>query len=45
VLSPHVAAYIETAFERMATACAQNALAGLDGTLDRASVVNPEVFA
>ena len=45
VLSPHVAAYIDTAFERMAIACAQNALAGLDGTLDRSSVVNPEVLA
>ncbi len=45
VLTPHTAAYIDTAFERMALACAENALAGLDGTLDRASVVNPEVFA
>jgi phosphoglycerate dehydrogenase-like enzyme len=45
VLTPHTAAYIDTAFERMAIACAKNALAGLDGTLDRASVVNPEVFA
>lgn len=45
VLSPHVAAYIDTAFERMAIACAQNALAGLDGRLDRTHVVNPEVFA
>lgn len=44
VLSPHVAAYIDTAFERMAIACAQNALAGLDGALDPATVVNPEVL-
>ena len=44
VLTPHVAAYIDTAFERMALACAQNALAGLDGTLDRANVVNTEVL-
>ena len=44
VLTPHVAAYIDTAFERMAIACAQNALAGLDGKLDRANVVNPEVL-
>lgn len=45
VLTPHVAAYIDTAFDRMAIACARNALAGLDGTLDRSSVVNPEVLA
>ncbi len=45
VLSPHTAAYVETAFERMALACATNALAGLDGTLDAAVVVNAEVLA
>jgi D-3-phosphoglycerate dehydrogenase len=45
VLTPHVAAYIDTAFDRMAIACAQNALAGLDGKLDAANVVNPEVLA
>jgi hypothetical protein len=28
----------------MAVACAQNALAGLDGTLDPAAVVNSEVL-
>jgi D-3-phosphoglycerate dehydrogenase len=44
VLSPHVGAFIDTAFERMAVACAQAALAGLDGKLERASVVNPEVL-
>ena len=44
VLTPHVAAYIDTAFDRMAIACAQNALAGLDGTLDPVNVVNPEVL-
>lgn len=44
VLTPHVAAYIDTAFDRMAVACAQIALAGLDGTLDPATVVNPEVL-
>jgi D-3-phosphoglycerate dehydrogenase len=44
VFSPHVAAYIDTAFERMAIACAQNALAGLDGRLDPANVVNREVM-
>lgn len=44
VLSPHVAAFIDTAFERMAVACAQAALAGLDGTLDPAIVVNREVL-
>jgi D-3-phosphoglycerate dehydrogenase len=45
VLSPHTAAYVDTAFERMALACATNALAGLDGTLDPTAVVNPEVLA
>lgn len=44
VLSPHVGAYIDTAFERMAVACAQAALAGLDGDLDPAAVINPEVL-
>ena len=45
VLTPHVASYIDTAYDRMAVACAENALAGLDGTLDPATVVNPEVLA
>jgi D-3-phosphoglycerate dehydrogenase len=40
VLTPHVAAFIDTAYERMAVACAENALAGLDGRLDPANVVN-----
>lgn len=44
VVTPHVGAFIDTAFERMAVACAQAALAGLDGRLERASVVNPEVL-
>ena len=44
VLTPHTAAYVETAFERMALACAANALAGLDGRLDPAAVVNPGVL-
>jgi D-3-phosphoglycerate dehydrogenase len=41
VLTPHVAAFIDTAYDRMAVACAQAALAGLDGTLDPSVVVNP----
>ena len=45
VLTPHVAAFIDTAFDRMAVACAHNALAGLDGRLEPATVVNPEVLA
>lgn len=45
VLTPHTAAYVDTAFERMALACATNALAGLGGTLDPESVVNAEVLA
>lgn len=44
VLSPHVAGHVATAHERMALACAQNALAGLDGKLDPACVVNCEVL-
>jgi D-3-phosphoglycerate dehydrogenase len=44
VLTPHVAAYIDTAFDRMAVACAQIALAGLDGALDPSTVVNSEVL-
>jgi D-3-phosphoglycerate dehydrogenase len=44
VLTPHVAAFVATAFDRMAVATAENALAGLDGRLDRACVVNPEVL-
>lgn len=44
VLSPHVAAYVATAYDRMAAACAQAALDGLDGKLDAASVVNPQVL-
>jgi D-3-phosphoglycerate dehydrogenase len=45
VLTPHTAAYIRTAFDRMAVATAENALAGLDGRLDREVVVNAEVLA
>ena len=44
VLSPHVGAFIDAAYERMALACAKAALAGLDGRLERASVVNPIVL-
>ncbi len=44
VLTPHTAAYVRTAFDRMALACAQCALDGLDGRLDATRVVNPEVF-
>ena len=44
VLTPHTAAYLRTAFDRMAVATADNALAGLDGRLDRDVVVNAEVL-
>jgi D-3-phosphoglycerate dehydrogenase len=44
VLTPHVAGFVDTAYDRMAVACAQSALAGLDGTLDPAVVVNSEVL-
>jgi len=44
VLTPHVAVFIDTAFDRMALAsCAQNALAGLNSRLGPATVANPEV--
>ncbi len=45
VISPHVGAFVDTAFDRMAVSCALAALAGLDGRLERASVVNPEVLS
>ncbi|MFN0300025.1 MAG: NAD(P)-dependent oxidoreductase [Burkholderiales bacterium] len=45
VLTPHTAAYIDTAFNRMAVACARNVLAGVDGRLDLAVVVNAEALA
>jgi D-3-phosphoglycerate dehydrogenase len=44
VLTPHTAAYLRSAFDRMAVATAENALAGLDGRLDRSVVVNAEVL-
>lgn len=44
VLTPHTAAFIETAFDRMAIATAKNALAGLDGGLEPQDIVNPEVL-
>ena len=44
VLTPHTGAYIRTAFDRMAVACAENALAGLDGRLDPSVLVNAEVL-
>lgn len=44
VLTPHTAAYLRTAFDRMALACAENALAGLEGKLDPSVVVNAEVL-
>jgi D-3-phosphoglycerate dehydrogenase len=43
-LTPHTAAYLRSAFDRMAVATAENALAGLDGRLDRSVVVNAEVL-
>jgi D-3-phosphoglycerate dehydrogenase / 2-oxoglutarate reductase len=45
VLTPHTAAYVATAFDRMAVATAENALAGLDGRLERDVVVNAEVLS
>ena len=44
VLTPHNGAYVRTAYERMALACVENALAGLDGRLDPSVLVNAEVL-
>jgi D-3-phosphoglycerate dehydrogenase len=44
LLSPHSSGMTRECTERMAIACAENVLAGLDGTLDPARVVNREVF-
>jgi hypothetical protein len=43
-VSPHCAGVTVEAAVRMAVESATNALAGLDGSLDRAVVVNPEVL-
>jgi len=43
-LSPHSAALTEEALVAMGLATVANALAGIDGTLDRGVVVNPEVL-
>lgn len=45
VLSPHAAALTEEAMVAMGVATVNNALAGIDGTLDPALVVNPSVLA
>jgi D-3-phosphoglycerate dehydrogenase len=44
VLSPHSAALTAECAARMSEVAARNVLAGLDGTLDPALVVNPEVL-
>ena len=44
VLTPHTAAFIDTAFDRMAVEVVRKAVAGLQGRLTRADVVNPECF-
>ena len=45
VLTPHTAAYVATAYDRMAVAAAEKTLAGLDGRLGRQDVVNPDALA
>ena len=45
ILSPHIAGLSENATRRLSLAAAANVLAALDGTLDPALVVNPEVLA
>lgn len=44
VLSPHIGALTQECGVRMAEVAARNVLAGLDGTLDPALVVNPQVL-
>ncbi|MFO1056189.1 MAG: hydroxyacid dehydrogenase [Dongiaceae bacterium] len=44
VLSPHIGALTQECGVRMAEVSARNVLAGLDGTLDPALVVNPHVL-
>ena len=45
VLTPHTAAHVASAYDRMAVRTAERALAGLDGRLDPADVVNSDAFA
>jgi D-3-phosphoglycerate dehydrogenase len=45
VLTPHTAAYVATAYDRMAAAAAEKTLAGLDGRHRPQDVVNPEALA
>jgi D-3-phosphoglycerate dehydrogenase len=44
VLTPHTAAYVATAYDRMAVTAAEKTLAGLDGRLQPQDIVNPEAF-
>lgn len=44
VLSPHIAGLTQEAMARLSVAAAENVLAGLDGRLDPALVINPEVL-
>jgi D-3-phosphoglycerate dehydrogenase len=44
ILSPHIAGLSREAMMRLSIAAAENVLAGLDGRLDSALVVNPEVL-
>lgn len=44
ILTPHSAGMTREAAARIAVACAQNVLGALDGRLDPANVVNPEVL-
>lgn len=44
VLTPHSAAFIDTAYDRMALSVVEKAVRGLHGQLTRADVVNPACF-
>lgn len=45
VLTPHTAAATRECWDRMSAAAVQNALDGIDGRIDPAMVINPEVLA
>ena len=44
IVTPHSAGMTREGAARIGVACAKNALDGLDGRLNPANVVNPEVF-
>lgn len=45
VLTPHTAAYVAGAYDRMAVAAAEKTLVGFDGRLRPQDVINPDAFS